>query len=97
MSLDIRQVETLNSIWFFNVDASTFLRLPKSEAPDPGTQIPYHGEWEEYVSLSRIETTDGYYMLVERPVPFGTGQWRATSLVLSDSHSDRTTALIPDD
>lgn len=84
--MNIRTVETDSSIWKFDIDLKRYIRFPKGESSNEADMqilfgVPYTGEWDEYVSLSRTEDNR---ILVVRPVPFGTGQLRLTGNIVWD-------------
>lgn len=76
----LRTVTTESSVWIFDLDNMRYLRLPKTEAPGHGS-IPYTGEWDAF---TRIEPNPPF-IIVHRPVPFGTGALRQTGPVLHDT------------
>ena len=80
----IRTIATTNSIWKFDVTLCQFLRLPRHEAPNPDTIIPYTGSWEPYTALERV----GDHVIVYRPVPWGEGAMRMTGVIEWDDLED---------
>lgn len=80
-AMKIKTAITENSIWKFDMELMRYVRFPRSECPDVATIIPYTNEWDEFTKVERM--LDGTLM-VHRPVPFGTGAFRNTSLVLED-------------
>lgn len=81
--MDIRTVTTQSSVWTFDLDRMMYVRLPKGEDPHRATAIAYTGEWEPFIEIVR----QGWKLLIVRPVPWNTGQWRETGYVLTDTHS----------
>ncbi len=73
----IRTLITQSSVWKFDVTLRRVLRLPRQEAPDPGTIVPYTAEWEPYTALQR----QGNRVIVFRPVPWGEGAMRMTGAI----------------
>ncbi len=73
----IRTIVTTHSIWKLDVTLRRVLRLPRHEAPDAGTLVPYTSQWEPYTGLERYANR----VIVHRPVPWGEGAMRMTGAI----------------
>ena len=80
--MEIRTIVTDNSVWKFDLGAMRYLRLPKSECPNPLSEVPYTGDWDDFTRIVPM----GDRVMVYRPVPLGSGALRQTGAIEFDSH-----------
>lgn len=81
--MDIRTVISDASTWKFDLERMMYVRFPNDENPGNDSAIRYSDKWEPFIQVCR----NGMYLMVVRPVPWGTGQWRETGRLISDTHS----------
>lgn len=79
--MEIRTVITESSVWKFDTIEKQYVRFPRTENPGQASNVPYTCTWEPYVDI----IDEGEFLVVVRPVPFGTGQLRKTGPILYDS------------
>lgn len=72
---NLKTAITVNSVWKFDLVLNRYIRFPRTEDTNQYADIPYTGEWDDFVKLERYKDS----IIVYRPVPFGQGMLRRTS------------------